>query len=235
VVSAGGTREAIDPVRFIGNRSSGRMGVAIAQAALDRGARVTLIAAAVEVGLPEGAELARVESTAELELVLQELVRPGPGGAAAFDALIMAAAVADFRPRTIAPGKLARGSGLTLALQPTPDLLADAAVAGRSLRPVPIIVGFAAETGSLERVADKLARKGLDLLVANDVTEAGSGFGTDTNRVTLFSPTEAPEAWPVLSKREVADRLLDRIVGRLDARDAAAQTEASDTPQESRS
>jgi phosphopantothenoylcysteine decarboxylase/phosphopantothenate--cysteine ligase len=235
IVTAGGTREAIDPVRFIGNRSTGRMGVAIAQAALDRGARVSLIAASVEVGLPPGADLSRVESTAELEQALGLLVEPGSAGEATFDALVMAAAVADFRPAQPSATKLRRGDGLTLRLEPTPDLLAATTAASRRLRPLPLIVGFAAETGSLARAADKLEHKGLDLLVANDVAEPGSGFGTDTNRVTLLAADGPAEAWPLLTKREVADRLLDRLVARLDARDAAAQTGSSEVPQESRS
>jgi phosphopantothenoylcysteine decarboxylase/phosphopantothenate--cysteine ligase len=235
VVTAGGTREAIDPVRFIGNRSSGKMGVAIAEAALERGATVSLVAGSVEVALPGGAELSRVESTAELGTALATLLRPGPDGRAGFDALIMAAAVADFRPRRPASAKLRRGSTVSLDLEPTPDLLAEAVVVAHRLRPLPILVGFAAETGSLERAVEKLRRKGVDLLVANDVAEPGSGFGTDTNRVTLLAADAPAEAWPLLTKREVADRLLDRLATRLDARDAAAQTARSDVPQESRS
>jgi phosphopantothenoylcysteine decarboxylase/phosphopantothenate--cysteine ligase len=235
VVTAGGTREAIDPVRFIGNRSSGKMGVAIAQAALDRGARVSLIAGSVEVDLPSEAEITRVESTAELGAALATTLQAGPGGQARFDVLIMAAAVADFRPRRPAQAKLRRASALTLDLEPTPDLLADAVAIAHHLRPTPILVGFAAETGSLERAVEKLQRKGVDLLVANDVAEAGSGFGTDTNRITLLAADAPAEAWPLLAKREVADRLLDRLAARLDARGGAAQTGWSDAPQESRS
>ena len=234
VVSAGGTREAIDPVRFIGNRSTGKMGVAIAQAALDRGARVTVVAANVEVPLPDGATVVRAESTAELRTALHQLIH-APDGGAGFDALVMAAAVADFRPTTTADHKLERGAGLTLQLEPTPDVLAQVArlvrgadrtgeVSYQPVAPAPVLVGFAAETGSLERAADKLRRKGVDLLVANDVAEPGSGFGTDTNRVTILAADGWREELPLLSKREVADALLDRVVDRLDARDAAAQT-----------
>jgi phosphopantothenoylcysteine decarboxylase/phosphopantothenate--cysteine ligase len=234
VVTAGGTREAIDPVRFIGNRSSGKMGVAIAEAALDRGARVSLIAGSIEVALPAGAQVVRVESTAELESALASLLEPEPHDQARFDVLIMAAAVADFRPSRPAGTKLSRGSSLSLDLEPTPDLLAGAVRTALRLVPRPIIVGFAAETGSLSRAIEKLTRKGVDLLVANDVAEAGSGFGTDTNRVTLLSADGPAEGWPLLTKREVADRLLDRLVPRLDARDAAAQTGRSEVRQESR-
>jgi phosphopantothenoylcysteine decarboxylase / phosphopantothenate---cysteine ligase len=230
VVTAGGTTEAIDPVRFIGNRSTGRMGVAVARAALDRGAEVTLIAANVSVLLPEDALVVRVESAGQLRAALLERLA-GPDARAGFDALVMAAAVADFRPTVAADTKLARGVGLTLELEPTPDILAEVAriahgldaegaATRQPLRPRPVLVGFAAETGSLERAADKLRRKGVDLLVANDVAEAGSGFGTDTNRVTVYAVDGEPEAWPLLSKREVADRLLDRVAARLDGRPA---------------
>ena len=240
VVTVGGTREAIDPVRYIGNRSTGRMGVAVADAALDRGAEVTVIAASVEVTLPIGAAVIRVESTADLRAALLRVTH-APDGAAGFDALIMAAAVADFRPATAAARKLERGTGLTLELEPTPDLLAEigriahgldsaGAATREPLRPRPIIVGFAAETGSLERAADKLRRKGADLLVANDVAEPGSGFGTETNRVAILAADGSREDLPLLPKRDVADRLLDRVALALDERDAALQTERTTEP-----
>ena len=227
VITAGGTREPIDPVRYIGNRSTGKMGVALAEAALARGARVTLIAAAVEVPLPEAAEIVRVERTAELRDALATAMRPTD--AAGPDALVMAAAVADFTPAAPADRKIPRSDGLSLELTPTPDLLAEVAAevaaggSGGSGAP-PVLVGFAAETGSLDRAAAKLASKGVDLLVANDVSEPGSGFGTETNRVTILDRAGAREALPLLPKREVADRILDRIAHALDARDAAAQT-----------
>ena len=231
LVTAGGTREAIDPVRFIGNRSTGKMGVAVAQAALDRGARVTLLAANVEVAMPPRATIVRVESTADLRAALLRLTHDGDG-TAGYDALVMAAAVADFRPIKTADHKLQRGPGMTLGLEPTPDLLAEVARIVRGLdsegagtrdpvRPRPVLVGFAAETGSLDRAAAKLQRKGVDLLIANDVTEIGSGFGTDTNRVDILTADGAREALPLLPKRAVADRILDRIAATLDARDAA--------------
>jgi phosphopantothenoylcysteine decarboxylase / phosphopantothenate---cysteine ligase len=234
VVSAGGTREAIDPVRFIGNRSTGRMGAAIAAAAVERGAQVTFVAASVEVPLPDGAEVVHVESTAELRAALLRLTHR-PDGTAGFDALVMAAAVADFRPAATAEMKLERGAGLTLELEPTPDVLGQIArivrgtdsngeATAQAVHPRPYLVGFAAETGSLERAADKLRRKGVDLLVANDVAEAGSGFGTETNRVSILAAGGERDDLPLLSKREVADRLLDRIALALDARDADAQT-----------
>ena len=240
VVTAGGTREAIDPVRFIGNRSTGKMGAAIAEAALDRGARVTVIAANIEVPFPPGATVVPVESTADLRAALLRATHDADG-AAGFDALVMAAAVADFRPATRADTKLARGDALTLELEATPDLLAeigriargldsDGATTREPLRPVPVLVGFAAETGSLERAAEKLQRKRLDLLVANDVAEPGSGFGTDTNRVSILSADGSREDLPLQSKRAVADRLLDRVARALDERDVAAQTGATTEP-----
>ncbi|MBI3745643.1 MAG: bifunctional phosphopantothenoylcysteine decarboxylase/phosphopantothenate synthase [Chloroflexi bacterium] len=239
VVTAGGTREPIDPVRFIGNRSSGRMGVALAEAALGRGASVTLIAADVSVALPvDRARVVRVETADELRSALLETLFGSPPAppVARFDALVMAAAVADFTPRAPAAGKLSRGEGLSLELRPTPDILAEVSRIARGaggpgspgdgVIPRPVLVGFAAETGSLDRAPDKLRRKGLDLLVANDVTEAGSGFGSDTNRVVILDAEGGREALPLLSKRAAADRILDRVAAALDARDAAGQTAA---------
>ena len=245
VITAGGTREPIDPVRYIGNRSTGKMGVAVAEAALARGAIVTLIAAAVEVPLPSGAEVVRVETAAELRDSLGDAMT-GNGSDPTYgraigrrlpDALVMAAAVADFTPAQRSVQKIARSDGLTLELSPTPDLLAEVASltatgsGGGGTRP--ILVGFAAETGGLDRAPAKLAAKGIDLLVANDVTEPGSGFGTDTNRVTILDRGGAVDELPLLSKREVADRILDRVARALDARDAAAQT-SMETPARAR-
>jgi phosphopantothenoylcysteine decarboxylase / phosphopantothenate---cysteine ligase len=205
VITAGGTAEPIDPVRYIGNRSSGRMGVAIADAALARGARVTLIAGMTSVALPEAAAIVSAQSAAEMrDAVLAAL----PSA----DALVMAAAVADFRPRQSAAQKIGREAGLTLELEPTADILAEASAVARQQANRPLLVGFAAETGSLERAQEKAVRKGVDLLVGNDVAEDGSGFGTSTNRVTIFAPGVDPEPWPLLTKREVGDRLLDRLV-----------------------
>jgi phosphopantothenoylcysteine decarboxylase/phosphopantothenate--cysteine ligase len=153
----------------------------------------------------------------------------------------MAAAVADFRPVRPAERKLERGSGLSLELEPTPDILAEIGRIARGLdsdggatrepvHPAPVIVGFAAETGSLERAADKLRRKGVDLLVANDVGEPGSGFGTETNRVAILAADGTRDDLPLLSKRDVADRLLDRVARALDDRDAGIQTERTTEP-----
>jgi phosphopantothenoylcysteine decarboxylase / phosphopantothenate---cysteine ligase len=216
VVTAGGTAEPIDPVRFIGNRSSGRMGVAVVEAALARGARVTLIHGQTSVPLPEAAELVDAPTAAAMrEAVLSALPLA--------DALVMAAAVADFRPRQAAGSKIGRSGGLTLELEATEDILAEASAAARQMIRRPLIVGFAAETGSLERAPDKAARKGVDLLVANDVSAEGSGFGSPTNQVTLIAPGAEPEEWPLLAKRQVADRLLDRLVA-LRSADGASLT-----------
>jgi phosphopantothenoylcysteine decarboxylase/phosphopantothenate--cysteine ligase len=240
VVTAGGTREPIDPVRYIGNRSTGRMGVAVAEAALARGARVTLVAVNIEVPDPDGGDVLRAGSTGDLRAALLRLTTAADGQAG-FDALVMAAAVADFRPAATADRKLERGNGLTLELEPTPDLLAEVgriargldaegAVSRRPLSPPPVLVGFAAETGSLDRAADKLRRKGVDLLVANDVSEPGSGFGTETNRVTILARDGRVDDLPLLSKREVADRILDRVAVALDERDVAAHTPREHEP-----
>jgi phosphopantothenoylcysteine decarboxylase/phosphopantothenate--cysteine ligase len=221
VVTAGGTAEPIDPVRFIGNRSTGKMGAALAAAALDRGARVTLVVGHATAAMPTEADIVRVESSAEMRDAVLDLVTD-------CDALIMAAAVSDFRPRRVAATKLTRDEGLTLELEPTEDILAGASATVRATgarEPRPILVGFAAETGSLERAADKLRRKGLDLLVANDVAEPGSGFGTDTNRVTILSANGTEEPFPLMAKRAVADLVLDRVATALDERAAASQTE----------
>jgi phosphopantothenoylcysteine decarboxylase/phosphopantothenate--cysteine ligase len=224
VVSVGGTVEAIDPVRFIGNRSSGRMGVAIAEAALARGARVTIVAGRVEVPLPANAHVVPAESTAAMRAAVIDAVF----GRRA-DVLVMAAAVADFRPHQAAATKLTRGASLTLELEPTEDILAEVGARANEISPRPVIVGFAAETGSLDRAPEKLRRKGADLLVANDVAEAGSGFGTDTNRVSILSADGSRDDLPLMSKRAVAERLLDRVVATLDERDVRSHTGATTT------
>ena len=225
VVTAGGTAEPIDPVRFVGNRSTGKMGIAVAEAALDRGAAVTLILGNATVEPPARANVTRAETAAEMQAALRALT---PAEGPRFDVLVMAAAVADFRPRSVADRKIGRSDSLTLEMDVTPDLLAETAERARAgsrgsgLRR-PILVGFAAETGSLDRAAEKLRRKGVDLLAANDVSEPGSGFGTDTDKVTIYSNDGPPEALPLLTKREVAELLLDRVLVRLAAR-------ASETP-----
>ena len=208
-----------DPVRFIGNRSTGKMGIAIAEAAQARGARVTLIAGHIEVPVPAGIAVVGAESTASMRDAVLDAVFAHQA-----DALIMAAAVADFRPRHAASTKLTRDAGLTIELEPTEDILAEVGALARDLVHRPVIVGFAAETGSLERAPEKLRRKGADLLVANDVAEAGSGFGTETNRVAILGADGSRDDLPLLTKREVADRLLDRVVALLDERGTREQT-----------
>lgn len=241
VVTAGGTREPIDAVRFIGNRSTGKMGAAIAEAALERGASVVLIAANTTVDLPPAAMVRQVETTGELRAaILGTLV--ADDGRAGLDALVMAAAVADFTPAAPAAGKLERGEGATLDLEPTRDILAEVAriahgldsagaATRQPLQPRPYLVGFAAEAGTLDRVPGKLARKQVDLIVANDVTADGSGFGTDTNRVVIFDPDGGREELPLLAKRDVADRILDRVVRALGERDAGRLDGTSRTRQ----
>jgi phosphopantothenoylcysteine decarboxylase/phosphopantothenate--cysteine ligase len=227
VISAGGTAEPIDPVRFIGNRSTGKMGVALAEAALARGARVTLVVGQVSVPLPPGDRMLVLHAATTAEM--GEAVRAAVTGSdSVADALVMAAAVADFRPRRSADHKLTRDAGLTLELEPTEDILAGIGAAVAELPagvPRPYLVGFAAETGSLDRAADKLRRKGVDLLIANDVAEEGSGFGTDTNHVWILGADGTQIDLPLRSKRAVADEILDRVAAALDERDGAAQTE----------
>jgi phosphopantothenoylcysteine decarboxylase/phosphopantothenate--cysteine ligase len=201
LVTAGGTREPIDPVRYIGNRSSGKMGNAIAVEAARRGAEVTLVTAA-EAPHNVGFEVISVETAQDMADAVWER-------AAAVDIVIMAAAVADFRPKGMEDTKLRRSDGLPLIdLEPTPDILGGIA----ALEHRPFLVGFAAETGSLEGALHKATHKGVDLLVGNDVTKAGSGFATDTNEVTLYTPSGETDSWPLLSKSDVARRLWDRIL-----------------------
>jgi phosphopantothenoylcysteine decarboxylase / phosphopantothenate---cysteine ligase len=185
---------------------------------------VTLVAGRVEVPLPAAAEVVRAETTAAMHAAVLDAVLGRHA-----DALVMAAAVADFRPRRAAATKLVRGGSLTLELEPTEDILAEVGARAGEVSPRPVIVGFAAETGSLDRAPGKLRRKGADLLVANDVAEPGSGFGTDTNHVVILAADGSRDDLPLLSKREVADRLLDRVVAALDARDAPAHTDGTST------
>ncbi len=201
VVTAGGTREPIDPVRYIGNRSSGKMGYALAEAARDRGAQVSLITAATSLAEPAGVDITHVETALEMKQAVEKAVK----GA---DALIMAAAVADYQPKSFAKAKIKKDSpSLTLELTRTPDILAE--VKGDFVR-----VGFAAESEDLVANAQKkLKGKRLDLIVANDITDAGSGFDVDTNKVTIISRGGKIESLPLMSKREVADKILDRVVG----------------------
>lgn len=200
VVTAGGTQEPVDPVRCLTNRSSGKMGYAVAEAARNRGAQVTLISAPTTLPNPPGIKVIYINTADEMLKAVQSAVK----GA---DTLIMAAAVADFRPVKTAGKKIKRAdlSDLTLELEKTPDILAQ--VKGDFIR-----VGFAAESHDVVANArDKVQRKGLDLIVANDITEKDCGFGTDTNRITIIDSKGKVEELPLLPKGEVADRILDRV------------------------
>lgn len=205
VISAGGTQEPIDPVRVITNRSSGKMGFALAEAARDRGASVTLIATPTTASLPRpfGINLVPAETARQMLAAVQ-------AATATADVLIMAAAVSDYRVANPATQKIkkrgAAASGLTVELVANPDILAE--TTGAFVR-----VGFAAESEDLlANATAKLTKKNLDLVVANDISDSTSGFGSDTNRVTLLSPTVPPVTLPLLPKRAVADQILDRIV-----------------------
>ncbi|MCL2706984.1 MAG: bifunctional phosphopantothenoylcysteine decarboxylase/phosphopantothenate--cysteine ligase CoaBC [Dehalococcoidia bacterium] len=198
VITAGGTREPIDPVRFIGNRSSGKMGHALAEAARDRGADVTLIST-VSLSQPSNMRVVHVESASQmLEAVMQTVWQA--------DVLVMAAAVADYRPKTTQENKIKKDAAvLNIELERTLDILAE--VEGDFLR-----IGFAAETENLlDNARKKLVDKRLDLIAANDVTIAGSGFGSDTNKVTLISRDGKEYDLPLMPKRDVADKVWDWV------------------------
>ena len=201
VVTAGGTQESIDPVRYIGNRSSGKMGYALAEAARDRGAEVKLITAPTVLLEPVGVEVTHIETAIQMKEAVDKAV-------AQADALIMAAAVADYQPKEVAETKIKKETpSLTLELVRTPDILTE--VKGHFLK-----VGFAAESQDIVANArQKLEKKQLDLIIANDITDADSGFGADTNEVTLIDRDGKVDSLPLLTKREVADRILDRVVG----------------------
>jgi phosphopantothenoylcysteine decarboxylase/phosphopantothenate--cysteine ligase len=203
LVTAGGTREPIDPVRFIGNRSSGKQGHALADEAAARGATVTLVTPASRPGLP-GVEVVAVETAAEMEAAVN-------ARAADADVIVMAAAVADFRPKVAADAKLKKGDGVPeVVLEPTPDILAGL---GATKRPGQTLVGFAAETDDLvANAADKVRRKNLDLVVANDVSAPGVGFEHDTNAVVLLRGDGSREDVPLADKRAVARAVLDAVL-----------------------
>jgi len=204
LVTAGGTREPIDSVRFIGNRSSGRMGIALAEAAARRGAEVTLVAANVTLPVDAAVRVVPVETAAQLAAATGEAF-------AGAHVVLMAAAVADFRPASAAEGKLARegSGGLELSLEETEDVIAMLA-AGRAEDQT--IVGFAAEhgAGAIERAREKLERKGLDAIVFNDVSRSDIGFDSESNEVTIVERT-GEHAVPTATKAEVADAVLDRV------------------------
>jgi phosphopantothenoylcysteine decarboxylase/phosphopantothenate--cysteine ligase len=199
VVTAGGTQEPIDPVRYISNRSSGKMGYALAEAARARGAKVTLVTAPTSLPEPAGVNVVKVNTAREMHQAVEKVATQA-------DALVMAAAVADYRPTKAAKGKIKKGeAGLTLELECTPDILGS--VKGNFIK-----VGFAAESSNLvENAKQKLKQKGLDFIVANDITASDSGFGADSNRVTIIDREGKVDSLPLMPKREVADKVLDRV------------------------
>lgn len=203
LVTAGPTREMVDPVRFLSNRSSGKMGYAIAEAAARRGARVTLVSGPVALERPQGVEMVPITSTLDLYREVTERAK-------AADLVIQAAAPADFRPLEMARHKIKKtGEGMTLQLTPNPDV---AAQLGRDKHAGQILVAFAAETDDLiSNARKKLDKKNADMVVANDVTQPGAGFAGDTNRVTLVTRSDAREL-PLMSKRDVADAILSRAL-----------------------
>ena len=219
LVTAGPTHEAIDAVRYIANRSSGKMGYAVARAAAARGAAVTLVSGPTAQPVPLGVDAVRVGTAAEMGEATS-------GRAADSDVVIMAAAVGDFRMASVTPGKLKKeelGETPRLDLKRNPDVLADL---GRRAFPGrrPVLVGFAAETEELHRGAkSKLVTKGCDLVVANDVSQKDAGFEVDTNRVTLVGPGDAVLELPLASKDEVAHHVLDRVLEIAQARDRARE------------
>jgi phosphopantothenoylcysteine decarboxylase / phosphopantothenate---cysteine ligase len=227
LVTAGGTQEPLDPVRFLTNASSGKMGVALAEAARDLGATVTLVHAPLSAPLPAGVEnLPARTATAMREAVLSRLEGT--------DILIAAAAVADFRPARAAPEKIKKGpgeQGLSLELVRNPDILAEVALQRRSTGWPRVLVGFAAETEDLlENASAKLVAKQLDLIVANDVTQQGSGFGSDDNRVTLLYRDGRQEPLELMPKPDVADRVLRASLALLpEALDVATPSRSGDS------
>ena len=206
VVTAGGTQEPLDPVRYLTNRSSGKQGLSLAQAALDAGGDVTLIAAPVALSIPVGADHVPVRTAAEMAQAVLAASQDA-------DALLMAAAVADFRPAQMAEQKVKKERGLaSLGLEPTTDILAAVASQRPSSKHPRVVVGFAAETENLiDNAKAKLKAKTLDLIVANDVSAADSGFAVDTNRVILLDAWGDSEPLPLMSKTAVAERVIGRV------------------------
>jgi len=207
VVTAGGTQEPIDPVRFITNRSSGKQGYALAQAALDLGAEVTLISTPVPIEPPPGVDYVQVCTADEMQTAVLDACRQA-------DALLMAAAVADFRPSQVAGHKIKKSTGLpALTLEATADILAAVSMARTQSGKPGVVVGVAAETQDLlDNAAAKLKSKRLDMMVANDVSKPGAGFAGETNLVTLLFPDGRTERLPLLSKADVAERVLAEVI-----------------------
>jgi phosphopantothenoylcysteine decarboxylase / phosphopantothenate---cysteine ligase len=210
LVTAGPTREAVDPVRFISNHSSGKMGVAIAAAAWRRGAAVTLVAGPLSIAPPHDVRMVHVESTEQMnDAVRAEL--------ATADVLVMAAAPADFRAKHVVDSKIKKATRPdAIELENTDDILKTTIDARKKGA---VVVGFALETDDvIEHAKEKLAAKSLDMIVVNDARETGAGFGVDTNRVTILAPNAEPAVLPLLSKAETADAILDRVQAILDGR-----------------
>ncbi len=207
LVTAGGTREPIDPVRFLGNRSSGKQGHALAAEAAARGAKVTLVTT-VGLPVPPGADVVRVETAAEMDEAVGRV-------ASAADVVVMAAAVADFRPAAVAPQKIKKGDGVPqITLEPTVDILAGL---GARKPPGQTLVGFAAETDRMRQNAlSKLVAKGADLIVANDVTAPGAGFEHDTNHVVILNADGTEREVPLADKRAIARAVFNAVRDRRD-------------------
>ena len=210
VITAGPTREFIDSVRFVSNRSSGKMGFALARAAMRRGAEVTLISGPVQLEHPHRARIVSVTSAAEMkEAVLREIREA--------DALVMSAAVADLRPKGRAGTKLPKTDIGSLELEMTDDILAEVGALGKR----PVLIGFAAEDGdNIERAAEKLSSKGADYIVFNNISDPQAGFEVDTNRVSIIGNNGSVDHYPLMSKDEVADVILDRVSGKGDEDDS---------------
>jgi len=206
LVTAGPTCEDIDPVRFLTNRSSGKMGYALAEAANRRGARVVLVSGPTDLKIPDGVDWVPVRATEEMRRAVLDRARDA-------NIVIMAAAVADYRAATSHDKKMKREGSVTLDLEPTPDILAELGRAPQDAHNHRILVGFAAETDRVsENARGKLERKGADMIVANDVTQEGAGFDTDTNIVTMYLRDGREIALPKMSKFDVANRILDQVV-----------------------
>ena len=213
VVTAGPTREALDPVRFISNRSTGKMGYAVATEAAARGAHVTLVSGPTHLAVPAGVERVDVQSARDMRDAAMQAFESA-------DVAVLSAAVADYEAAEIADRKIKKGEGaLTLTLRRTPDIAAEMG----DRKGDRFIVAFAAETeNALANAREKLRRKNADLIVVNDITQPGAGFGVDTNLVTILADDGATEALPLLSKREVAARILDAVHARRAAVEAGA-------------
>ena len=210
LVTAGPTRESLDPVRFLSNHSSGKMGVAIAAAAWRRGADVTLVAGPLAIAPPHDVRVVHVESTQQMLDAVRAALPDS-------DVVVMAAAPADFRPTQVAAGKIKKAKRPdAIAIENTDDILAGTRDARKKGA---VVVGFALETDDvIAHAQEKLAAKSLDMIVVNDAREAGAGFGVDTNRVTILAPKAAPAVLPLLSKAETADAILDRVQALLGGR-----------------